>query len=380
MDTSAPRTRRAVISAALGGIAATALAALGRPQAAAATDNSALIVGQINLSSLNTTLQNGSGTSTTLTTTAAGSATSISGTSNAGKGVQGNTQTGTAVRAAANGTGFGIYSTSTGGRAIQAVSGSTQPSGTPDGTIGLLAFDGAGTSVYGWSVSGTAVRATTTSGSAIDASNSSSTKPTIIAGSLGSTGVVGHSGGGGVPSSIPALTGVYGDSLDTAGVGVHGRSFDGAGVVGVGIQSGASGVEGYGGLGVYGSGDWAGVLGDVDQSVGVMGWTGVAGVPFNSDIAGVWAGAENGRAALQVQGVVKMNRSGRTQIAAGAASKKVTVPAGMTSAALGFANLQTNRAGYYVQAVVVGTADSSLTIYLNKALVTATYVCWMVIG
>src|SRR4029079_6765403 len=86
---------------------------------------------------------------------------------------------------------------------------------------------------------------------------------------------------------------------------------------------------------------------------------------------GVLAGAENGRIALQVNGVGKFNRSGRASITVGTSSKKITVPGGVTTAAFGIATLQTNRAGYYVQAVVPSASTSTITVYLNKAVTTS---------
>ena len=50
-----------------------------------------------------------------------------------------------------------------------------------------------------------------------------------------------------------------------------------------------------------------------------------------------------------------------------------------SSAAFAFANLQTNRTGVYVQAVVPSTAGS-ITIYLNKAVTASTACGWMVVS
>jgi len=137
-------------------------------------------------------------------------------------------------------------------------------------------------------------------------------------------------------------------------------------------------VAGFGYYGVYGNG-FAGVVGDVDGGTGVQGWTGVAVAPDPIAHVGVLAGAENGRIALQVNGVGKFNRSGRASITVGTSSKKITVPGGVTTAAFGIATLQTNRAGYYVQAVVPSASTSTITVYLNKAVTTsAISVGWIV--
>ena len=55
------------------------------------------------------------------------------------------------------------------------------------------------------------------------------------------------------------------------------------------------------------------------------------------------------------------------------------MPGEVSTAAFGIATLQTNRAGYYVQAVVPSASTSTITIYLNKAVTTsAISVGWIV--
>ena len=113
-------------------------------------------------------------------------------------------------------------------------------------------------------------------------------------------------------------------------------------------------------------------------SVGVLGKTtvgkGVSGVATTG--TGVHATATTGTA-LAVVGKATFSRSKRVTIASGASSIKVTL-AGVTTSSLVFANLQTNRTGYYVQAVVPTTG--SFTIYLNKAVASATYVAYFVVN
>jgi hypothetical protein len=368
-----------VLAGALGGVAAAAASSLIRPSTVGATDHSALIVGETNTATLNTTLNNTAGTGTTLTTFAAGTGVSISGNSNAGKGIQANTQTGTGVRALANGAGYGVYSTSSTGISVMGIAGTVNPP-TPSatfGSVGVVGFRSDGTGVWASSTTGTALKATS-GGQAASFSSSSTSAPSLVSASTGgAVGVVGL-GGNFAPEAYPDGVGVLGDNPDAAGVGVWGRSSNGSALLG--DSDTGYGLEAYGSVGVFGSGDYAGVIGDVDGSTGVQGWSGVVTAPDPGANVGIWAGAENGRTALKVQGVVKMNRSGRASIGSTKSSIKVTVPGGVSSTSLAFANLQTNRAGYYVQAVALGTADSSITIYLNKALTTATFVSWIVIG
>jgi hypothetical protein len=331
MDPVTPRSRRAILAGALGGVAAAAASSLIRPSTASATDDSPLVVGQVNSATLATTLDRTATTGPTFMAISTGTNSS-----------------GIAVRAAANGPGYGVYATSA-----------------------------TGTGALASSTSGLALRATS-GGQAAAISSTSSTKPSLVSQSTGGTvGVVGL-GASFVPAAYPSGVGVLGDNPNSAGVGVWGRSTNGTAVLGEGDTG--YGVEAYGAVGVYGSGGAVGILGDVDHATGVQGWSGVDIAPDSGIDVGVWAGAEPGRTALQTQGVVRMNRSGRTLMAIAATSKKVTIPGGIDAASsLGFANLQTNRAGFYVQAVAMGAADSSITIYLNKALTAATYVSYVVL-
>ena len=113
-------------------------------------------------------------------------------------------------------------------------------------------------------------------------------------------------------------------------------------------------------------------------SVGVLGRTtvgkGVRG-EATSGIGGSFVSTTG--IALDVSGKARFSRSKRVTISSGASSIKVIL-AGVTTSSLVFANLQTNRTGYYVQAVVPATG--SFTIYLNKALTSATFVAYFVLN
>jgi hypothetical protein len=353
MDPVTPRSRRAVLAGALGGVAAAAASSLIRPSTVAADTTDPIIIGVTNTASSQTTLTNSavsgttfsivannvSGTTNGVVATANGTGTALVGTSSAGRGLTASTATGIAVRATASGAGFGMWASSTTGIGFRATSG----------------------------------------GQAADISTTSASVPSLVSKATGGTvGVVGL-GGSFTPEAYPDGVGVLGDNPDAAGVGVWGRSTSGTALLG--DSDSGYGLEGYGAVGVYASGGSVGVLGDVDAATGVQGWTGVATAPDSGSNVGVWAGAENGRTALQTQGVVRMNRSGKTTIAVGTSSKKVTVPGGITATSLGFANIQANRSGFYIRGVAMGTADSSITIYLNaSATTTAITVAWVVIG
>ncbi len=148
-------------------------------------------------------------------------------------------------------------------------------------------------------------------------------------------------------------TGVFGfspagDHVTSWGSGVWGDSPD-SGVVG----TGTFGVEGYGGVGIYG------------QAYGSA-----------NDIA-VWAWSPNTAAyALRVDGKVKFSRSGRKSMSTGKAKANVYL-AGVTSTSKVFAVLATSEPGRWVRAVV--PAAGKFTIYLNRTLASKAVVSWFVL-
>jgi hypothetical protein len=123
------------------------------------------------------------------------------------------------------------------------------------------------------------------------------------------------------------------------------------------------GVEGSGGVGVRGDGFYGIVAaGQVGGGTGLLAW------------GGNGSGAD---VALDVRGKAKFSRSGRSTIAAGRSSLKVT-RTGVTFSSLVFAVLRSNRSGRYVRAVVPTTG--SFTIYLNGTVSSSTYVVWFVVN
>lgn len=193
------------------------------------------------------------------------------------------------------------------------------------------------------------------------------------------TGVQGFSGeGSDLPPAPRGDTGVYGAASADQGTGVWG---EGANTV----TSNSAGVYGEGDTGVYGFGGW-GVFGASDATgTGVYGFSGgtVPAAPahvgvfgYSDSGVGVYARAATGTA-LYVNGKVGFSRSGRIAIAAGHSSYTKLL-AGMTSSSFVIATPQTNRAGVFVQAVVV--AAGKFTIYLNKTVADTTYVGFLVVN
>ena len=469
IDTAAPRSRRTLLAAGLGGALATVASALGRPQAARATNGDPLSVGTTTQATAVTTLQQNDGAAGGLAVGIAvngGTGTAIAGAASNGIALRGtNTSSSPTIYAVNSGAlnagpalfasagtsgtiptplagaaihvtqtdstagryGIAAYSSGASNPAVYAQGGigvdafgsavAARATNTSDGT-GLLGISGidsvtpvAKTGVYGYanqdatsvgvlgksalgiglygkstsntglrgdSTTGTAVRAFSTGGRAINATSGGTTAPGIASQSTGGKAAIqGFCGAGAVPPPA-AETGVQGRcDISTDSIGVFGESNSGAALFG--DSNSGYGVVGQGYYGVWGTGT-AGVVGDVDGGTGVQGWTGVAFAPAPAAHVGVWAGAENGRAALQVQGVAKFNRSGLASFAAGTSSKKVTVPGGITASAFAVATMQANRSGVWVRAVVPATADSSITIYLNTTVSSATNVGWLVLG
>ena len=205
---------------------------------------------------------------------------------------------------------------------------------------------------------------------------------------LGVHGTNDLSGAGVVGDSTGGATGVLGRSGDPNGypgpgdsAGVHG--FSGVpgqpGVFGdgdVGVEAaGAIGVFSVGAPAIVGLGDGLGPPGLF--GTGVYGYSGTVSPPEAPDNIGVYARGDGASVALRVQGKAVFSRSGRTSITAGHASKAITL-AGVTSASLVIATLQTNRTGVYVASAVPTTGK--FTIYLNKAVTATTYVAWFILN
>ncbi len=345
VEETAPRTRRALLAAGAGGVLAAVAATLGRPQAARAANGDNLIMGQTNLASITTGIQG----PVPALSVVGGVIAATPTTSTAEVAVQANTVYGTAVRANAD-TGKGVW-----------------------------AVTGSGTAVRVQTGTGTGVWATSTGGVGGSFSTAAIDKVAVLAQNTSGkrAAIEGFSGPGTPPAGEPE-SGVHGVSnVSINSIGVVGRSASGTGVFG--DTTNGYGVAGLGYYGVYGSGN-AGVVGDVDGGTGVVGWTGVAFAPDPAVKVGVWAGAENGRTALDVHGVARFSRSGKVSFAAGQASKTITVTGGITATSLGFAMIQSDKTGYYVRAVVPSTTGGTIKVILNKAVTTTTTVAWQVIG
>jgi hypothetical protein len=199
IDTPPARSRRAVLAGALGAGLASLAAALGRPRAAAAADDQPMLVGGEYTSSSVTQITN----STTGHTV-------LAGVSSSGTGVYGQSTTY-----------YGVHGSST-------------------------SFPG----VFGASTSNPGVRGVGYDHIGVSGSSQATDKPGTAGQSAASTGVLGYSGAGALPTT-PSKTGVYGYAAqDADSRGVWGRSAAGRGVYGQ--STSGQGVRGYSATGVAG--------------------------------------------------------------------------------------------------------------------------------
>lgn len=205
LDTASPRSRRAVLAASLGGVAALAAHALGRPTHVRADDPNDVVLGQPNTATTTTEITNPDGDEDVF-------------------------------RASSGGAGNAIEGISASGAAIVGTSGSdVGVTGSSETLIG----------VHGHTLA--------------------TTFPAVIGRSLANgPGVYGYSGGDELAPTAPVKTGVYGRATQdagsigvagqsTAGRGVHGMSESGRGVSG--LATSGLGVRGYATTGIGLSGE-----------------------------------------------------------------------------------------------------------------------------
>jgi hypothetical protein len=158
-----------------------------------------------------------------------------------------------------------------------------------------------------------------------------------------------------------------------SGLTVNSTIDDGA-VVGVNTAHDGNGLRGTGSTGVVG----LGIQNDLNNGVGVSGGSdhGIGVDASTWDGTAVLATAAGpGSAALDVQGVAKFSRSGRTRVPTGSNKVTINVPVG-TGYVL--ATLQAHKAGLYVEGVQ--TTATGFTIWLSKATTGLAEVAWFIVG
>jgi hypothetical protein len=318
-----PRTRRAILTAALGGAAAFVANAVARPGNATATQGEPVLAGELNTATNSTVISTSGATAAAIRaehTATDGNTATIVATNASGSGV--------AVSAAAE-TGFGV--------AMKAVADGSSGTG-----VAVDVRNPAGATY------GVRVNVASAFGTGVDAHMvGSGTTVGVNASVSGDNSVAVKGAGGG------ASTGVEGRS--DSGAGVHGAATSGPGVFG----------ESTNGNGVHGTAT-------VGQGLHGEATTGV----------GVYAAATSGLA-LSVTGRAQFSRSGRVFLAAGASTVDITVPGGSLGSANVLAMLQAERSGAWVIAARPNfPTTGQVRIYLNKAASQsqATPLAWFVFG
>lgn len=403
-DRTSTRSRRSILAAGLGGLGAVVANTIVTPAGARAATGDPVLAGHANSADTETELTSSAvnfnlaalkvtgATGSSIAGVNSSSGNAVVGTSAQGAGVVGNGVS-AGVIGTASGSGPGVWGTN--GYSGPGVLGETSGPGGHPAVFGH-ATGSAGPGVYGvsrpessdhpdapadagvagWSPSGIGVQGTSVAGEAVSAV--SGTGVAVTARTNGATGVdtyVGPGSPGAAPTSPTAYYGVA-DGADPTGVWGQGGT----------VSSGSStGVYGEGDTGVWGFGGW-GVFGASNASgTGVYGFSGasVPGAPahvgvfgYSDSGVGVYARAATGTA-LYVNGKVRFSRSGRVAVTAGHSSITKLL-AGVTTSSYVIATPQTNRAGVFVQAVVV--AAGKFTIYLNKTVAGTTYVAFLVVN
>jgi hypothetical protein len=179
--------------------------------------------------------------------------------------------------------------------------------------------------------------------------------------------------------------GVFAVGRGPAGRGVMAYSYQDVAVWGIAFYNpsvpafvGRVGVQGDGPVGVYGRSEsdfGIGVEGDALGQSGI----GVYGVGAGVGGIGIYAYAPFGSTALEVNGKASFSQSGKLTVPAGA-SQATVAGVELTGNSLVLANLQEDRPGVAVRAVVPNPATSSFTVFLTQAVTAASIVGWFVVN
>ena len=331
LDKDTLRPRRAVLAAALGGIAATVATAVARPEAVRAGSDGDVVLGGGNSTTQQTLISSSGPTglivnAVDLGILAQGGEAGLRATSS-GIGVDGWSDGSSGVHGLSNHA-AGVYGESTSGTGVVGTSPSVGVSGT--------------------STTGTGVSGSSGSAIGVAAYSNATDRPAGRSWSAGdSTGLQGHSGADSPPAA-PAKTGVFGYAVqDAAAIGVRGQSTVGRGVYGQATSG--QGVRGYAttGSALYGS--------------------------TSSPKSGI---------ALRTVGRVRFEQSVCiATISAGSSHVTVTPGIDVNTSSAVVATLQGSAGGKTtVHRVSVSTTADTFTIYLTATATASVKVAWHIFG
>lgn len=369
VDESVPRSRRALLAGGLGGLAALAVQALGRPVRVNAADGQTVVVGGEYTSSSPTKITNGSAGDPGIAIWGASTqSVGVYGSSSGAAGVVGETSNGNGVHGfgtsagvrgqgtsygvrgdgsvgvAGVGTNIGIQAVGPTGLQAQGTDMAIQVVGVPTTGVHTTGHDQA---VYAWSQFGHGLVGETSVGS----------KQAVLgraSGTTQGTAVYGYSGTGTEPTA-PTRTGVYGYAAQGADArGVFGRTSTGQGVRG-------QATSGYG------------VRGVADKGSGVGGYA-TTGIGLRGEATSGYALRTEGRVAFD-------KSSGTATIASGTNSVLVTPGIDLTTTSTVLATLQGSAGGTTtVHRVSVNPSTNQFRIHLTANATASVKVGWLVFG
>jgi len=417
-ETVVTRSRRSILTAAFGAVAATVAGAVGRPVGVKAANGDAVLLGAAQDETYVTKIRNTSSAQGDGPDNRTMELQSVNGSALFAHGPN------TGVIAHSPGNAVFAWGTDPGAIGVFGAVGNSLPFETPDaaGVYGRTSTDLNAIGVHGLSEIGVGVRGDTQTGTGVlgVATGQSAwavrgfANADLAVGVLGEAttgsavairGTASGNGGYGVVGEATAASGstrgVFGRTVSPAGRGVFGFASsdtgDTVGVLGETFSDSGKGVLG-----------WA-----AGDSTGVLGFSGGVGVPAARPRTGVYGVATQGASsrgvfgrttsgqgvrgeattgtggsfastsglALQVAGKATFSRSGRVSIGAGHGSVDVTVAGGLAGAPLCFANLLDFRSGVWVAAVRPNfPSNGTLRIYLNRTVAASTPVAWIVMG
>jgi hypothetical protein len=419
LETITPRSRRALLTAGLGGLAAFVAGAVGRPAPTRATDGDAVLVGGSYTASTVTKLTNSTDNDTVFEAESTTSGTAVRGSSSSYIGVWGSSHSSRGVFGESD-EGIGVSASSTSGIAIKGTSaapaypaaigqstgnstGLLGASGGPldplptaranTGVFGYAAADPLARGVWGETASGVGVVGTSTSNVGVWGSSASE------AGVLGSSDS--NAGVRGTSNSSYGVRGLSGSSYavrgtSTSGIGVGGSSTSSYGVDSEnfapdkpairGRASDNTGVFGFSGGAVPAAPAKTGVYGYAVQDVGSRGvWgrsnagLGVFGQATTG--SGLYGLATTGYA-LRTNGRLRLEKSsGTAVVAAGTNSKTVTPGVDLTATSTVLATLQGSAGGTTtVHRVAINAVADTFTIYLTANATVNVKVGWILLS
>jgi len=166
LEISAPRTRRALLAAALGAAAASVASALGRPAPVRAGSDGDVVLGADNTATSTTKISSAANIGIVLWGHSNGPDIGVRGSSNTGAGVHGSSISGYGVQGSSE-SGHGVTGGSTSGNGVHALSDSgTGVWGGSSSTSGVHGYCGSGVGVRGEATTGIGVIGTATTGTA----------------------------------------------------------------------------------------------------------------------------------------------------------------------------------------------------------------------